>query len=148
MNTNYAPPADLKRFQAIALGVGLIGILAWVIGIVVSGHAKEAFFQSYLVAFVFWVGVPLGCLGLLMIQYLGGAGWGLLIRRQLEAASHTLWLMFVLFLPIALFGLHSLYEWSHKDSITDPKLKALLEHKSAYLNQTFFTIRGIIYFAI
>jgi hypothetical protein len=148
MNTNYAPPADLKRFQAIALGVGLIGIVAWVIGVVVSGHGKEAFFQSYLVAFVFWVGVPLGCLGLLMIQYLGGAGWGLLIRRQLEAASHTLWLMFVLFLPIALAGLHSLYEWSHKDSITDEKLKALLEHKSAYLNQTFFTIRGIVYFAI
>ncbi|MGH9833219.1 MAG: hypothetical protein ACREBD_32460 [Blastocatellia bacterium] len=148
MNTNYAPPADLKRFQAIALGVGLIGIVAWVISIVVSGHAKTVFFQSYLVAYIFWVGVPLGCLGWLMIQYLGGAGWGLLIRRQLEAASHSLWLMFVLFLPIALFGLHSLYEWSHKDSITDPKLKALLEHKSAYLNPAFFTIRGIIYFAI
>ena len=148
MNTNYAPPADLKRFQAIAIGVGVIGIVAWVIGAVVSGDAKTAFFQSYLVAYIFWVGIALGCLGLLMIQYLGGASWGLLIRRQLEAATHTLWLMFALFLPIATIGLHSLYEWSHKDSITDPKLKALLEHKSAYLNQNFFTLRGVIYFAI
>jgi hypothetical protein len=148
MNNNYAAPAELGRFQAIAIGVGLIGVIGWVIGAVVSGQAKATFFQAYLVAYVFWVGIALGCLGLLMIQYLGGAGWGLLIRRQLEAATHTLWLMFVLFLPIATIGLHELFEWSHKDSITDPKLRELLEHKAPYLNQTFFTIRGIIYFAI
>ncbi len=148
MNTNYAAPAELGRFQAIALGVGLFGVIGWIVGAVVSGNTKATFFHSYLVAYVFWVGIALGCLGLLMIQYLGGATWGLIIRRQLEAASHTLWMMFVLFLPIATVGLHSLYEWSHKDSITDEKLRALLEHKSPYLNQTFFTIRGVAYFAI
>jgi hypothetical protein len=148
MNTKYAAPADLGRFQGIATGVGLIGVIAWIIAIVVSGNAKTTFFHSYLVAFVFWVGIALGCLGLLMIQYLGGATWGLIIRRQLEAASHTLWMMFILFLPIATIGLHSLYEWSHKDTIQDERLRALLEHKSPYLNQTFFTIRGIAYFAI
>jgi hypothetical protein len=148
MNNNYAPPADLGRFQRIATGVGLIGLIAWVAAAVVSGNFKATFFHAYLVAFVFWVGISLGCLGLLLIQYLGGASWGLLIRRQLEAASHTLWLMFVLFLPIATVGVHSLYEWSHKDTITEPALRSLLEHKSPYLNQTFFLIRGVIYFTI
>ncbi len=150
MNTNYAAPADLGRFQGLALGIGLIGVIAWIIGAVVSGNAKVTFFQSYLVAYVFWVGIALGCLGLLMIQYLGGATWGLVIRRQLEAASHTLWMMFVLFIPIATIGLHYLYEWSHfrNDPNIAQNVKDLLEHKSAYLNQGFFLIRGVIYFTI
>jgi hypothetical protein len=100
-NSNYTPPADIGRVQKIATGVGLVGIIVWIIGAVLSGQFKDTFFQSYLIAFVFWTGIALGCLGLLMIQYLTGAGWGLLIRRQLEAGSHALWLMFILFLPIA-----------------------------------------------
>jgi hypothetical protein len=149
MNNEYAPPADLGRVQKIATGVGLIGIIIWIIGAVVSGHAKDTFFQSYLVAFIFWTGIALGCLGLLMIQYLGGASWGLLIRRQLEAGSHALWLMFILFLPIAIFGLYSLYDWSHDPStIQNAAEAALIKHKSPWLNKNGFLIRGIIYFAI
>ncbi len=149
MNANYAPPADLGRFQNLAIGVGLAGALVWVIGAVLSGAFKDTFFHSYLVAFVFWTGIALGCLGLLMIQYLAGASWGLLIRRQLEAASHTLWLMFIMFLPIAFIGLHSLYDWSHDPStITNETERRLIDHKSPYLNQNFFIIRGVIYFTI
>jgi hypothetical protein len=149
MNNEYAPPADLGRVQKIATGVGLIGIIIWIIGAVVSGHAKDTFFHSYLVAFIFWTGIALGCLGLLMIQYLGGASWGLLIRRQLEAGSHALWLMFILFLPIAIIGLYSLYDWSHDPStIQNATERAMIVHKRPWLNQRGFLIRGVIYFAI
>src|SRR4029434_4335948 len=90
-----------------------------------------------------------GCLGFLMIQYLGGASWGLLIRRQLEAGSHTLWLMFILFLPIAIFGLYSLYLWSHDPStIQNAIQREMIIHKRPWLNQSGFLIRGVIYFAI
>jgi hypothetical protein len=147
-NSNYTPPADIGRVQKIATGVGLIGILVWVIGAVLSGHRKDTFFQSYLVAFVFWTGIALGCLGLLMIQYLAGAGWGLLIRRQLEAGSHALWLMFILFLPIAIFGLHSLYVWMNPSTIQSLAEQKLIEHKSPWLNQRGFLIRGVVYFFI
>jgi len=149
MNNDYTPPADIGRVQKIATGIGLISVILWVAGAVVSGDAKDTFFQSYLVAFLFWTGIALGCLGLLMIQYLGGAGWGLLMRRQLEAGSHTLWLMFILFLPIAIFGLHSLYVWMHDPSTikTAAELE-LIRHKSPYLNQRWFLIRGVFYFAI
>jgi hypothetical protein len=146
-NNDYTPPADLGRVQNIATGVGLVGILAWIIGAVVSGHAKETFFQSYLVAFVFWTGLALGCLGFLMIQYLGGASWGLLIRRQLEAGSHTLWLMFILFLPIAIVGLKSIYGWMRPGDFSGEHLR-LIQHKEPWLNQPAFIIRGVIYFAI
>ena len=53
-NNNYTPPADLGRVQNISVGVGLVGIIVWIIGAVVSGNRKDTFFQSYLVAFVFW----------------------------------------------------------------------------------------------
>lgn len=150
MKTNYAAPADLGRIGGVATGIGLLGIIAWVIGAIVTGHGntKETFFQTYLVAFVFWIGISLGCLGLLMVQYLGGGAWGVIIRRQLESASHTLWLMAALFVPIV-FGIHSLYEWSHPLSeIKEESAKKLIEHKAIWLNPSGFTIRAVIYFAI
>jgi hypothetical protein len=149
-NNNYNPPADLGRIQNIAIGVGLVGILVWVIGAAISGPAKiDTFFHSYLVAFIFWVSVALGCLGLLLIQYLGGATWGLLIRRQLEAGAHTLWLMFILFLPLATAGLHSLYTWSHGPGAAKNEAeRRLIEHREGWLNPTAFLIRGVVYFLI
>jgi hypothetical protein len=148
MATNYAAPADLGKIGGVAIGIGLLGIIGWVIGAVVSGKALQTFLHTYLVAYVFWIGISLGCLGLLMIQYLTGAGWGLVIRRPLESASHTLWLMGVLFLPIS-FGLHSIYEWSHGTAnLEEGTLKKLIEHKSVWLNPSSFNIRTVIYFAI
>src|SRR5215813_14684317 len=140
MNNNYNPPADFGGVQKIATGVGLIGVILWVVSAFVSGSAKDTFFQTYLVAFVFWTGIGLGCLGFLMIQYLGGAGWGLLMRRQLDAGSHTLWLMFILFLPIAIVGLKSLFEWADPSAITDAAKLELFKHKSLWLNQKWFLI--------
>ena len=148
MSTNYAAPAELGKTQGVAIGIGLLGIIGWVIGAVMSGDAKTTFFQTYLVAYVFWIGISLGCLGLLMVQYLGGGGWGLIIRRQLESASSTLWMMAVLFIPVVL-GLHSIYHWSHPISPDlEPPVKKLLEHKAQWLNPGGFTLRAIMYFAI
>jgi hypothetical protein len=147
-NNNFTPPADLGRIQNMSVGVGLVGIITWIIVAVVSGNRKDTFFHSYLVAFIFWTGVALGCLGLLMVQYLGGASWGLLIRRQLEAGAHTLWLMLILFLPIATVGLHSLYDWSHPLDTFPEAERKLIEHKTPWLNQTGFLIRGVIYFIV
>jgi hypothetical protein len=148
-NNNYNPPADLGRLQNIAIGVGILGIIAWVIGAVVSGHFKDTFFYSYLVAFIFWVSAALGCLGLLMIQYLGGASWGLLIRRQLEAGAHTLWLMFVLFIPLATVGVYSLYRWAHGAAAAHNEAEArLIDHRAGWLNPTAFLIRGVVYFLV
>ena len=44
---------------------------------------------------MFWLGLSLGCLALLMVQYLSGGFGALSIRRVLEAASKCLPLMFV-----------------------------------------------------
>lgn len=146
MNTNYAPPAELKRYETLAFGLALIGLLGWGVTLAMGGHFVDDLFRSYLVGYVFWIGISLGSLGLLMVQYLGGGGWGLIIRRLLEAGSHTLWVMAVLFIPI-LGGLGRLYEWVHPEQ-AEEEVRHIIEHKRPYLNPTFFTIRVVLYFAI
>ncbi len=147
IHTNYAPPAEIKTYEGVAFGIGLIGLLGWVISLALGGQLADNLFRTYLIAYVFWVGISLGCLGLLMVAHLGGAGWGLVIRRLLEAGSHTLWMMLVLFIPI-LGGLGKLYEWVHPERVTEAEVRHLIEHKRPYLNPTFFSIRVVIYFAI
>jgi hypothetical protein len=147
MNTNYAPPAEIKKYEGVAFGIGLIGLIGWLISLSLGGHFADHLFRTYLIAYVFWVGISLGSLGLLMVQYLGGGGWGLVIRRLLEAGSHTLFLMAVLFIPI-LGGMGRLYEWVHPEHAPTDLAKKLIAHKAPYLNTTFFTIRVVIYFAL
>ena len=144
MNANYAPPADLGGTQMKALIVGILG-LAIGIGAPLATAGTQLALQSYLVAYVFWTGISLGCLGLLMVQYLGGAGWGLLIRRILESGAHVLLLMFVGFFVIV-FGMlkGGLYEWVHPPA----ELAGLMAKKKWWLNSTGFIVRGVIYFAI
>ena len=69
------------------------------------------FFPAYLVGFLFWVGIALGCIGLTMLHHLVGGSWGLVIRRPLESGAVTVLPLALLFLPIAL-GLSRLYPWA------------------------------------
>jgi hypothetical protein len=104
----------------------------------------ERFFQAYLVAYTFWMGVVLGSLALLMVQHLSGGVWGLVLRRPFEAAVRTLPFMALLFIPI-IFGMHSLYEWSH-EGITETD--AIIREKALYLNTPFFLARQAFYFVV
>ena len=38
--------------------------------------SSEQFLRGYLIAYMFWTGLSLGCLALLMVQYLSGGLWG------------------------------------------------------------------------
>ena len=66
--------------------------------------------------------LALGSLALLMLQYLTGGAWGIVIRRPAEAAARTLPLLALMFLPIVI-GIPNLYEWSHADILQLHKLK-------------------------
>ena len=103
----------------------------------------EQLFRSYLIAYLFWLGIALGCLPVLMLHHLVGGTWGFVIRRILEAGTRTLPLMLLLFLPL-LLGIHSLYEWSHPEVVAQD---SILQAKRAYLNVPFFVIRAAVYFA-
>jgi hypothetical protein len=139
MNGTENSTLKLYRLPArLALAGGVLVAVC-----IAAGFAgKVEFFQSYLVAFLFWIGVTLGCLALLMVQHLTGGNWALVIRRILEAGSRTLPLMAIAALPL-LLGLKTLYVWSRPGQ-TDPVIVA----KHLYLNPEFFAARMILYFLV
>src|SRR5207248_1664102 len=75
-------PPLLARLQRWAIGVGVVGSVLCVIGALLD---PTQFFQSYLAAYLFWLGLTLGSLALLMLQTLMGGAWSALIRHILEA---------------------------------------------------------------
>ena len=133
--------ARWQRVRHGALLIGALGLGSCLIGAPFSG---AQFFQSYLFAYVFWLGIALGCLGIVMLHNLSGGGWGSEIRGLLEAGMNTLPLMAVLFLPL-LFGLQQLYEWARPEAVARD---VFLQHKAAYLNVPFFVIRTALYFVL
>lgn len=134
-----APP--MSGVQRLALIVGAAFMLLLIVGALVN---RDQFFQSYLIGFTFWTGIAVGSLALLMLQHLTGGGWGFVIRRVLEAATRTLPLMAVLFVPVIL-GAHSLYPWTHEAELAS---HPVVRGKTPYLNLTFFSLRAIIYFGV
>lgn len=126
----------------LPLSVGLGGVTLLLICIVPGLGDKPEFFHSYLVAYLFWIGITLGSVALLMVQHLTGGNWALVIRRILEAGSRTLPLMAVAALPL-LAGIRSLYSWSRPEE-TDP----VILQKHLYLNPQFFVVRMMVYFAV
>lgn len=139
--TLMSRPADeIGRMQSRFLPLGALGLLGSAAGYFI---AHEQFWQSYLIAYIFWIGVTLGSLAVLMVQHLSGGKWGLVARRVLEAGTRTLPLMAVLFIPIAL-NLETLYAWARPEAIDDE----LIQTKAAYLNESFFYLRAVGYFII
>lgn len=132
---------DVVRVQQGALWVGIVSSAACLVG---AFFSREHFFHAYLLGYLLWLGVALGCLPLMMLHHQTGGAWGLAIRRLLEAGTRTLPLMALFFLPL-LLGLHDLYVWSRPEAV---RVDEVLQHKSPYLNVPFFTARAIFYFAV
>ena len=144
MNGNEPLHPLLERIQRPALIVGGAGIVICLIGLLLGAHYREQFFRSWLLAYLFWLGIPLGSCAILMLQHLTGGGWGLALRRPLETAGRTLPLMAVLFIPLFL-GLGKLYIWATDDAARGVGSSALRAH---YLTSGFFIVRSILYFIL
>ena len=132
---------DLEPLRRRAFIIGALALGACSIGVFVD---RPEFFRSYLIAYMFWLAVPLGCLGIIMIHHLVGGTWGFVIQRPLESALRTFPAMALLFVPLC-FGLSDLYVWVNPDVVAgDP----LLQQKAVYLNLPFFIGRAVLYFAV
>lgn len=136
-----APPMiDALRMKAL-----LVGVVFAAVCIVAAFLHTQQFLRSYLVGYIMGLGLSLGSLGLLMVQYLTKGNWGFLIRRQLEAGSRLFPLMFILFIPIGIgVWTNNLYPWTGKLSDEDVHQFKL----QAYLTPKWFTIRAVLYFVI
>jgi hypothetical protein len=131
----------LDRWQTWALRAAAAGLVPSLLAV---GVWPERFAASYLVAFLFWVGLALGCLGFTMLHHLVGGEWGLPIRRPMEAGAMTLIPLAVMFLPV-IFNLRVLYPWARSSTA---RFGVELNYRSSYLNGSFFVLRAALYFCI
>jgi hypothetical protein len=126
-----------------ALGIGLVAAAISVAGFFLGGPSP--LFQAYLFAFLFWLGISLGSLALLLIHFVVGSRWGLTIRRIAEAASGNVLMMALLFMPL-LVALPVLFPWTNPAAAAEGEALQMLQEKTFYLNVPFFLVRAAIYF--
>ena len=134
------PTDEIGRIGSRSLVFGGVGLALTALGFFVS---RDTFLQSYLIAYIFWIGITIGSLGVLMVHHLSGGAWGMVGRRVWEAATKNIPLMALLFIPIAL-NLEPLYLWARPEAAADH----LIHEKAAYLNAPFFLGRAAFYFVV
>jgi hypothetical protein len=140
MNTS-ALSSMISRTGQRGLQVGIGFALLALVGLFLN---RTAFFQAYLIGYLFWLSIALGSLATLMIHHLAGGTWLCLIRRPMEAAIRTLPLLALLFIPLVI-GLADLFPWANPEVVAASKY---VQQKVLYLNSVAFIIRAVLYFAI
>lgn len=133
--------ALLKRAGVISLVIGIVGAVLCAFGY--DGGSKE-FLGSYLVAFLFWLGLTLGSLVVCMLHGVTGGGWGLAVRRIAEAGYAAMPLVALSFVPIAM-NVRNMYPWA------DPSIMSAdenLQKKAQWLNAEGWEVRAVVYFGL
>ena len=138
--SDVQPPADLAQPRSRALVIGLGATAAAAVGGFLN---PDQFFKSYLLGYLFMLGIAAGCLALCLLHHMSRGAWGLMLRRVWEAAIKTLPFVALLFIPIVLGRTH-LYSWMVPGAMSDP----ILKEKEVYLNLPFFLARAALYFAV
>jgi hypothetical protein len=123
--------------SAAPLAVGIAGLLGMGIFLWLAPRAAAG---GWLIAFLFWSGIPLGGLLALLIHALTGGRWGVRFARELVTAAAAIPLMALLVLPI-LGALPAYYPWVFGHGRVHPDVAAW------YLNAPFFVGRTAIAFA-
>ena len=107
LGTPPAVTAWRMRLLAVSAVFAVVSLLAFVWTHEGRNHLLRAYLHGYMTCF----GFAGGGLAFLMLQYVSGGKWGLLLRRPLEAMTRTLPLVAVMFLPIGFLMKH-LYQWA------------------------------------
>lgn len=134
------PTSRIALWQRRSLMVGIAGVLLAVTGFLLD---RDQLLRSYLFAYVYWTGMALGCLGILLLHHTVGGKWGMVIRRLCEAGARTLPFMAILLIPV-LLAMPRLYVWDRPGALQS----ANVHTKVAYLNVPFFIARSVFYFAV
>ncbi|MDH3745767.1 MAG: hypothetical protein OES47_11770 [Acidobacteriota bacterium] len=140
-DTDLSAPASLDGVRRRAWMVATVGIAASGLGFALD---STQFYRSYLVAWLFWLGIALGCFALGLLHQLTRGAWGLMVRRILGAATRTFPLLALLFIPIVL-GMKELYLWAQPEVVAHDEL---IQQKLWYLEPRFFIARAVFYFAV
>src|SRR5689334_16642770 len=124
-----------RRRHLIALGALVLGGAGCAVGAAIDA---AGFFRAWLCGFLFWLGVPLAGLTLVLVHDLTGGEWMGTARPVLNAAAATMPLATLAGIP-AFVGLHDLYSWTHPA----PSLG-----NTFYLNTNAFLLRYAVYIVL
>ena len=152
-----APEVAIKAWRTRLLIVAVAAAIVSLVFLFVEGgrgHILRAYLLGYMICF----GFSGGGLCMLMLQYVSGGKWGLLLRRPLEAMSRTLWLVAAMLIPILFFMKH-LYQWAafpnakataeaHAAGLMTQEQMLTANAKHAMLSPVPAVVQSIIIFAV
>jgi hypothetical protein len=121
---NLDAPAFVDGWKTRALVIGSISSVV-AAGLAVADGSIDHVLRAWLLGLMLTFGFAVGGLALLMVQYVTGGKWGLLLRRPLEAMSRTLPLIFLYWVVIA-FSLKRLYLWASPAMVDDGVKRGLI----------------------
>jgi len=94
-------PPPLENLLAIAI------VASALVALIAVRHGGMAA-QAWLAAYLFWAGLPIGALFLLLVHGMTGGAWGLTLRPALTAMLRTMPFLALFLIPI-LFGARHVY---------------------------------------
>ncbi len=153
----FEAPEIVSAWRTRALIVAAVAIV-FTIPFAFSHEGKNHILRAYLMGYMICFSFAGGGLAMLMLQYVSGGKWGLIMRRPLEAMSRTIGLVALLFVPIIFFWKH-LYQWAAFPT-AGAVAQALSNHavtleqamtlnaKRAMLNPTAAIVQTIAIFAL
>ncbi|MBV8889158.1 MAG: hypothetical protein JO305_05760 [Alphaproteobacteria bacterium] len=128
--TRHWSPAGLAAIAALVIGAAGCAIGA--------AFDPAGFCRAWLCAFLFWLGLPLAGVMLVLVHDLTGGDWMVTVRPALEAAVATMPLASFAGIP-AFVGMHSLYSWTHPAADLGNVF---------YLNSADFLLRYALYIVL
>jgi hypothetical protein len=155
---DLSAPPFVNAWKARALMIAVLFTVTAIVLAFLDGSVDHVY-RAWAVGLVLNFGFCCGGLLLLMLQYVTGGKWGLLLRRPLEAMSRTLPLIILYWIALG-FMLKRLYMWANPqmalDSfnaklITSEQLQTIqhaIEWKRPMLNVGTYWIVSLICFAI
>jgi hypothetical protein len=108
------------------LACALLGLSAW--------RQSGAAAQAWLAAYLFWAGLPVGALFLVLTHGMTGGEWGLTLRPALLALLRAMPLLALFLIPV-LLGARQIYPWA-------------LAREHGWLALPFFAARAVVYVAL
>jgi hypothetical protein len=108
---SLAAPEIVSAWRTRALIVCAVATIISLLAFPWSHEGRNHLLRAYLLGYMICFSFAGGGLAMLMLQYVSGGKWGLLLRRPLEAMTRTIWLVGLMFVPIIIFWKH-LYQWA------------------------------------
>jgi hypothetical protein len=155
---SLAAPEIVSAWRTRALIVCVVATLISLLAFPWSHEGRNHLLRAYLLGYMICFSFACGGIAMLMLQYVSGGKWGLLLRRPLEAMSRTIWLVGLMFVPIIFLWKH-LYQWAAfptegavaqalSNHLVSLEQALTLNAKRAMLNPGAAIVQTVLIFAI